>query len=422
VVNNIVSKKIISHAIVSISTCTLARILSIFFLHFKLKSIVSGKSIIFVLDIKRFREDVSILRKTTNIYYVNFPTWLQDKIIGVLDFSNVEQKEGWLSKFINCLCRATDSIGFISAGMHYERHAIWERSTTDAKKSFFCLHREGIGADSNIIKRDFIKKLSIRRKFNGSMLMVGTETLRDSLIEKNLISKDKVIVTGLPRFDKIYHYMNSKYCNFREKNTILLFSFFVSFFSSRQEATGLYPTNGGFRKLFDGVHSAVAQFALDHPESSVIIKLKWYQGKSKENVDSAIIKGTGVSPNKIKNLRIIDDIPAQELIMQSRVVVGFNSTTIIESILYGKKVIVPEFAEAAQKENANNVFFKNELNSFYRANSRSKLTSLMEEHSFGKDDSLKINESFVYETIGPYDGKICTRIEDVITGRQSQAL
>jgi hypothetical protein len=404
-------KKIISFIAISMPIRVLARVVSIFFIWYRLRAIISGKYLIFVLDHERFREDIGILRESTDVYYMSFPYWLQDKIIGILDISSIKEKKIWLSEFVMCLCNAINSIGFISAGMHYKRHAIWEDASISAKKSFYCLHREGIGSDRDMIIRIF-KSVSKKRKFQGSILMVGTKTLKDVLVEQDYFPKDRIIVTGMPRFDKIYTYMNSKSSYSGEESTVLFFSFFVCFFSDT--SSGLYPVDGGFRELFNQVHSTAAQFALEHPESNVVIKMKWYEGSAKENVDNAITNGTGISPDKITNLKIIDDVPAQELIKKSRVVIGFNSTTVIESLLYGKMVIVPSFAEASKKENINDVFYSNQLKYFYRANSKNNLMDLIKKCYSGKNDFLVPDKSFINETIGPYDGKVCSRIEDVI--------
>ena len=113
----LIIKKIISYSVTSIPACIFAKILSIFFIHNRLAAILTSKSIIFVLDKPRFREDISILKNNTNIYYIDYPNWLQDKIIAILEISGVTNKKKWLSKFIKCLCDAVNSIGFISAGM-----------------------------------------------------------------------------------------------------------------------------------------------------------------------------------------------------------------------------------------------------------------------------------------------------------------
>jgi|APSaa5957512576_1039674.scaffolds.fasta_scaffold15450_1 hypothetical protein len=410
----LILKKIISHIVTSISACSFARILAIFFMRYRFAATLTGKSIIFVLDEPRFREDIQILKNNTNIYYVNYPNWLQDKIIAILEISRINSKKKWLSKFIKCLCEAIDSIGFISAGMYYRRHEIWEVSTILANRRFYCLHREGIGADKKTVNNSLKSQFLKARKFYGTKLMVGTETLKELLIKINYISSDRIVVTGMPRFDKIYHYTNNKLNTVQETNTVLLFSFFISTIKNFNIKDGLYAKTGGFIELFNQVHYTVAQFAIDNPKINVIIKMKWYSGNAKESVDTAIKGGTGLWPDQIGNLKVLDDIPAQKLIKESRVIIGFNSTTLIESVLYGKNVIVPSFAEASQEKYIDDVFFSNKENIFYRAYSLVELMNLITNCYHNENKKLTIDRSFIEETVGPYDGNACLRIEGTI--------
>jgi hypothetical protein len=405
----------VSSIIARTPVCLCALALSMFFFHYRVGAIISEKSVVFVLDYLRFRNDVQILKNNTSIYYVNFPNWLQDKIIASIEISRINNKEKWLSNFIRCLCNVTSSIGFISAGMYYKRHEIWEKSTISANKNFYCLHREGIGADKKLLIDSVGPHLSKARKFGGTKLMVGTDTLKNLLISLNYISREKIVVTGMPRFDDIFRYTKSEPSGSNNESLVLFFSFFVGTIR-KHDTEGLYPACKGFRRLFDQVHSTAAQFAINNPNINVVIKMKWYSGNAKINLDRAIRSGTGLSPSQIQNLKITDDIPAQELIKKSRVVIGFNSTTLIESILYGKRVIIPSFYEAAQEEYANDVFYCDNKSSFYLAKSNKELIELIEKSYHRKIDPLDIDASFIQEVIGPYDGMACRRIEEVITG------
>ena len=86
-------KKIIASIIVTFPISISSKFLSLFFIFYRFKSIVTGKRIIFVLDLKRFRQDINILRENTNIYYLNFPYWLQDKVAGLISHSSIKDKE-----------------------------------------------------------------------------------------------------------------------------------------------------------------------------------------------------------------------------------------------------------------------------------------------------------------------------------------
>jgi hypothetical protein len=403
-------KKIIASIIVTFPISISSKFLSLFFIFYRFKSIVTGKRIIFVLDLKRFRQDINILRENTNIYYLNFPYWLQDKVAGLISHSSIKDKEDWLAKFISHLCRAVNSIGFISAGLYYKRHEVWEVSTMKAGRNFYCLHREGVGVDKNMLAHSIKGHLQESRKFKGTKLMVGTESFKNLLVESECISKDKIVVTGMPRFDKIY--FETKASDLSLKNgTVLFFSFFVATARNFKQ-TGSFPVNSGFRKLFDEVHGAAGIYAISHPETKVIIKMKWYEGEAKTNVDNAIKNSTGLDPCEIKNLSIIDDTPAQNLIKQSKVVIGFNSTTLIESILFKKKVVVPLFAEANEEEYSSDVSYYGDM--FYKAYSKNDLIKIIRRCYLNNEDNFDFDYPYIEETIGPYDGNICKRISETV--------
>ena len=372
---------------------------------------------LFVLDSERLREDLDILGNSTSIEFIDFSYKLQDKIVAILErvigSSDKDKLEFHLGKYIEQFCDIYKVNGFISAGMWYKRHEPWEIASINIGKVFYCLHREGVGVDKEFLKRSLPNHISVCRKFRGTKVFVGTDILKNMIVSGNYLPADKVVVTGLPRFDKVFHNIkNIKSVKNNNPKTILLFSFFVATMRDYGD-TGLYPDNDGFRNLFDDVHAGLAQYAIDNSHVNVIIKMKWYSGKAKNNVDRIIKKKTGMAAENIDNLSILDNCPAQELIDSSDVVLSFNSTTIVESIFYRKNVIVPVFHEAIDKY-PDDVSYAEYKDVFYRANS---LIDMIEKIGKCIDKSmplLAINHKFIDEMAGFYDGQICKRIENEI--------
>jgi hypothetical protein len=109
----------------------------------------------------------------------------------------------------------------------------------------------------------------------------------------------------------------------------------------------------------------------------------------------------------------LDNIPAQELIIKSDVVVGFNSTTIVESILYRRKVIVPIFHEAINKY-PDDVSYTKYKGVFYQANSLTDMIEKIDKCMDGSMPLLDIDYKFIDETAGFFDGQVCKRIENEI--------
>jgi len=296
---------------------------------------------IFVLDEFRFREDIEILRQRTSIEFISFPNILQDKIAGLILLANNNDADSLcieLPKFIKLFCKIYSSIGFISAGMQYKRHEPWEKSTLLVQKYFFCLHREGVGCDYDYLKKDLNKSTYLSKKFKGTKLLVATNSFKKFLVNFKYYTKDEVVVTGLPRFDKAYY---KKKVN-KDSKTLVFFSFFVG--SPKED--GLYPKSGGYQNFFNSVHGIVASYALRNPKITVYIKPKWYNGEARERIDEAINASLPLDMSEIKNLHVTDKISAQDLIEQSSTVISFNSTTLVEASLYERKVIMPKYFEA----------------------------------------------------------------------------
>jgi hypothetical protein len=344
---------------------------------------------------------------------------LQDKISGIIIRSIGEGADEEVlvrkySKFIKEYCNICNSIGFLSAGMYYKRHELWEKGTLSAGSKFFSLHREGVGVDYKNLKSNMKDSIRKARKFNGSKIMVGTESFKKILLDEEYCEESMIIVTGLPRFDKVYNFMldRSFSVSANANKILLLFSFFVGTTKDYRK-TGLFPEHDGFRKLFDSVHSAVAKYAIMNPDVDVYIKPKWYSGEAKDNIDQAIRYGTSLDVSVIKNLFITDTLSAQTLIRMADTVIGFNSTTLVESLLYKKKVIMPIYYEASS-DLSGFVAYSGFRDEFYMPRSENELLRVIDDCINGGYQHTLISKELISEAVGFFDGKVCDRISQVL--------
>jgi hypothetical protein len=110
---------------------------------------------------------------------------------------------------------------------------------------------------------------------------------------------------------------------------------------------GQWPKNPyvGWVRLFEQTHAAFARFAQAHPQLECVIKVKW-GGQWLAAIEQAL-KANGMELATIPNLRVVGDENPHALMARSRIVCGYNSTTLLESGILGMPVIVPYFAEAA---------------------------------------------------------------------------
>jgi len=383
-----------------------------FFLIKRHRSNVKKSLRIFVLDEFRFREDIKILRERSDIDFIDFPNILQDKIVGMILWANNRNSnllEVELKKFVVFFCSIYRTEGFISAGMYYKRHEAWEKATLLADKSFYCLHREGVGCDYEFMQTNMNKFINSARKFQGSKVFVATKGFKRFLIENNYLNEDKICVTGLPRFDKIYH-LKSK--SIIESKVLVFFSFFVGTVKDYGK-TGLYPEDEGFRLFFDSVHGVIAEYAINNPDVKVYIKPKWYEGDAKKNIDTAIRNFTKCDPLNISNLQITDKIPAQDLIKKANTVVGFNSTTLIEALLYEKKVIMPIYHEGLENLH-DQVFYSKYPKVLDFPKSPEALVESLDNCLGNSILPQTMDSDFISDVAGFYDGLNCERISKEI--------
>ncbi|MEE9249915.1 MAG: hypothetical protein V3U93_02155, partial [Alphaproteobacteria bacterium] len=127
-------------------------------------------------------------------------------------------------------------------------------------------------------------------------------------------------------------------------------------------------------------------------------------------IETAIRRTTGLDAETIPNLTITADVPAQTLIEQSAVVVGINSTTLLEAKLFGRPVVVPLFAEAAGKYYDEHVYFQNYLDTFNVARSPEELVEAIDDELAGRAPQRTLPAEMVTDYLGFFDGRTSDRV------------
>ena len=101
------------------------------------------------------------------------------------------------------------------------------------------------------------------------------------------------------------------------------------------------------------IEVAVARFALANPDIEVIIKAKWH-GPWEDGV-LGFLESDGISIHNVPNLHFNTTADVHSLIKRSRVVIGYGSTTLLESAICGRAVVVPKFGELVDKKFQENI-------------------------------------------------------------------
>ena len=205
-----------------------------------------------------------------------------------------------------------------------------------------------------------------RGKFSGRKILVYNNFERELEISSGIVEPERVIVTGMPRLDAIHRWRREyagQPCANMAQPKVLFFTFtpkdkiphvVSKKRSSRPRVKGTSRvlekiesdfTELDWEQLCVGTHEAILEFARARPDVQIIVKTK--RINSQKSIAINLLKRDGKMPS---NLKIICGGDPFRLLIESSVVVGFNTTGLLEALAVGKPVIVPCFGEARKKE------------------------------------------------------------------------
>jgi hypothetical protein len=147
----------------------------------------------------------------------------------------------------------------------------------------------------------------------------------------------------MPRLDRLHRWRREHAGAAGNAGTakVLFFSFSRS--DKLPQESGIAKDWGEFCA---DTHRAMVELAHARPEIEIVAKTK---GIARQN-EQLLQLFNSVAKKPPPNLRIVPGGDAFELLTESRVVVGFNTTGLIEALALGKPVVVPRFGEASDPE------------------------------------------------------------------------
>jgi glycosyltransferase involved in cell wall biosynthesis len=185
-----------------------------------------------------------------------------------------------------------------------------------------------------------------------SHVVVYNNATKVAIAESRIVGKEKISVLGCIRMDrfieKVQREKSQERRRLEKKKRVVLFSFI--------HGVGLFgwapamPKKGGpgFFELFDQVHQTIARLAARRSDVEFVIKVKWPGSYPTREVEECF-NLAGFPIGTLPNVLISANLDAQDLILDSDVVISFGSTTMLEAAIADKPVIVPNFSEAIQK-------------------------------------------------------------------------
>ena len=401
-----------------------------------------------LLNVERFNsDDLSVMINDNSFNYYSFPSKLQDTLF-ILSESRIEliikyafsdNKKNFFkitgenrnladpSQFgriylKNILLKILNKskINFLlTCGAYYLRNRNWEYLLSTSKIPIFCLHKESTGISREInylLNKKNFQKFKELQYYQGNKIFVSNQHTKSLLSELNFFPLGDIEVVGSVKVDK---FVNKNFFNRKNNNEdidITFFSFYHTYLLPDKinlHSTWSKNKDFGFSKLFDSTHYLIAKYAKENPDKKVLIKIKWHNDQVWINYIKNSLKERGLDLIKIKNLKINYDSSTYDLIKRSKLIVGFNSSVLSESILCNKTAIIPLYEEASYKY-AQYILWK-ESNSFLFAYSENHFFQLLNEYSTCvKDLTFNDKDKILEEAFGYTDGRNMNRMSDSI--------
>lgn len=224
---------------------------------------------------------------------------------------------------------------------------------------FIVLHKENLKSPGRV---EFWRYMYETRRgaFSGRKILVYNEIERQLQIVSKVVPPESVTVTGMPRLDRVHAWRRAHAGGSAgpEDGQIVFFAFgkheklptsqHSSLFTGSEQDTSCDPRWSGlsWQNLFETTHRAIVKLAREFPECRVVVKLKGLRDSDTEII--RLLESEGHGGALPPNLQVVTSFSAIELIFSSDIVIGFNSTALLEALAAGKQIVVPRYAEALE--------------------------------------------------------------------------
>ena len=384
-------------------------------------SVPLDKPTILALTPHRFRGDLNVLSDSRQFRVLELPYEWQSRLLMLFWPSNISEifrseqyykpsgndevirfqnnLREFLKLFLLSLYSNLKVDCVISAGVYYKHDYDWGLVSEEIGVPYIVFHREAIFMPGALEATEYMYRAL--GKFVGTHIIVHNEDMKAVFIKTAFAGPDEISVHGCLRMDNLIRKIqlsNLKNCSTVRSNnkkvvTLISFTYGSDLVGNRINGKPSLKhfskeRSEAFVKLFEHVHASIAQLAIQNKDVEFVIKPKW-GGEWVEEIEY-VLRKNNMDISKIKNLHIMIDIDAHDLILRSDIICSFSSTLMLESAIAGKPVIVPHFDEALKKEYTDVIKFKDSYHLFNVAYSIKEFERLIVECL---RNPIKISES-----------------------------
>ena len=237
-------------------------------------------------------------------------------------------------------------------------------------------------------------------RFTGDHITVYNEQLRSMIVSTNHVDQNKITAVGMSRAD---FYFNKK----AEKQNHILF-FLIN------PDTGLIDSklNFSWDELAEDTLITTLNFAKKNPHIKFIFKAKIIDDNESYKQQKLI------KDKNLNNCSIIFGGNSNQLILDSKVIIAFNSTAIFEALACKKDVIIPYFKEKFEKNLKKYIINTSNSENIFHAQTKNQIENILENIFKNKKKiSYRYSDAdkeLLEKYIGNSDGNSSKRLTEVI--------
>ena len=281
----------------------------------------------------------------------------------------------------------------------------------ELKIPFLLLYKESVLSETEIkYLIHFLKK--INQKFNGYKIAVYSNYAKKFLIESNYANKNDIKVIGCARLNESFVFKKVV-----PKNQILYYAIenerglpnlFIKIYGNKifkdLKVHKKYNSKFTWNFLHLKTLKILKKFALNNPEASIIIKVKTGQSFNKKQYS-----------NLPKNIQVQYFGVGHKLIEQSKIIIAWNTTAILEGIAANRFILLPYFhAKKNNLKKENELFLKLKKENYgYTDHDFYKKLNLFIKKKYKKNQLINSQYSLKYH-LGNSDQKADYRLNKFI--------
>jgi hypothetical protein len=216
--------------------------------------------------------------------------------------------------------------------------------------SLVIIHKEGLVSAWETVADGYRRMVTSQvGPTTARAIGVQSEATRKLIASSGVLPEEQISVVGASRLDSC-HAFRTKQSPSPEQTQPKLVTFYTFpltiglWFPSDPRGPSLVPPRlrGGWQNLLESVLEAARVVAASDPDLQVVVKSKSEPAKYPEI--RPLLEA--LEENATPNLRVVSRGEGQSYLLASSVIVGLNSTILLEAIAAGIPVVIPMFEEA----------------------------------------------------------------------------